>query len=135
MFGAPEEEDLGVELLTDIKRIFRESGAVDVPTGELLKALIGMDSRPWADLQHGRAIGSNGLSRLLRPFGIQPRAMRVRDHVLRGYSIADFSDAFTRYLPEEVQQAQQSPGESHAFETGLCAVGSMDDADGASSEG
>ena len=39
------------------------------------------------------------LSRLLHPYGILPKNIRVGNTVPKGYDVADFADAFSRYLP------------------------------------
>ena len=38
------------------------------------------------------------LAHCLRPFGITPRAMRIDGHCVKGYSLSDFTDAFSRFL-------------------------------------
>lgn len=50
------------------------------------------------DHDHPKGIGPTQLSRQLKPFGIQPRSIRVQDQVRRGYMLDWFEDAFARYL-------------------------------------
>src|SRR5262249_24352010 len=38
------------------------------------------------------------LARYLKPFGVQPKQLRVGDRTAKGYARADFEDAFSRYL-------------------------------------
>jgi hypothetical protein len=38
---------------------------------------------------------------LLGPFDITPSEMRMGDRVVRGYSVAQFEDAFARYVVEK----------------------------------
>ena len=49
----------------------------------------------------GKAITANGLARLLAPFGIKPGTIRTAGSTPKGYHIAQFEDAFARYLPGE----------------------------------
>ncbi len=41
------------------------------------------------------------LARLLRPFKIRPRTIRLGGDVRKGYRRADLGEAFSRYLPSE----------------------------------
>jgi hypothetical protein len=38
------------------------------------------------------------LARGLQPFGISPRVMRIGAQCAKGYDLADFTDAFVRFL-------------------------------------
>ena len=63
-----------------------------------------MEHRPWADWK-GKAITQAALARLLKPFGIEPKGVRIGEATPKGYDRAWFSDAWTRYLPDQdVQQ-------------------------------
>lgn len=48
------------------------------------------------------------LAALLRPFGIQPRNIRIAEVVRKGYAPADFRDAFERYL-DPVDPSPRAP--------------------------
>ena len=39
------------------------------------------------------------LSRVLKPYAVKPDDVRIGATVAKGYTIADFADAFARYLP------------------------------------
>ena len=51
--------------------------------------------REW---KAGKAITANGLARLLAPFGSSPSTIRTGDGTPKGYLLAQFEDAFARYL-------------------------------------
>jgi hypothetical protein len=42
------------------------------------------------------------LARLLKPFGIILKTIRESDDTSKGYKLASFEEAFSRYLPREV---------------------------------
>ena len=42
----------------------------------------------------------NSLSRLLKPYGIRPNTVRVGYATQTGYPVKDFSEAFSRYIPD-----------------------------------
>lgn len=93
-------DSLGVQLLTDLRRHFDERAAAAYSTAELLQYLNDIDDAPWCGFSKGKAMTARHLSRLLRPYGIIPQTVRLSGtSTAKGYHVADFSDAFSRYLP------------------------------------
>ena len=73
------------------------------PTASLTK-LHALDDAPWGELR-GKPLNNLGLSKLLNPYGIKPRAVRIGGEVARGYVREDLHDAWKRYLPQRVAKA------------------------------
>jgi putative DNA primase/helicase len=95
-----DAQGTGSLLLSDIAAVFQETGADKLPSAMLAEKLANIEGRPWADF--GRAskpITPNQLAKLLRPFKVSPKAMRIGDDIQRGYLLADFKDVFSRFLP------------------------------------
>lgn len=91
------DPSLGVQLLTDARKIFTEREVDRMFTTDLVTALCELDESPWGDLR-GKEIDARGVARRLRPYGIRPK--QIRDGESRkGYAIEDFHDAWSRYLP------------------------------------
>jgi putative DNA primase/helicase len=86
------------QLLADIQRYFRQTGADEVATKVLLQFLHTLDSRPWATASKGLPLADMHLARLLRGYGIRPRDLRQGKAVVKGYVRAEFEDAFARYV-------------------------------------
>ncbi len=101
-----DEGDLGVLLLGDIRQIVREHGADRLPTNVLVPDLQGLPERPWGEWKWGSE--PRQLARLLKPFGIRPRKVRVGEATRWGYEVAQFQDAFARYLSQEAEQPEQA---------------------------
>jgi Protein of unknown function (DUF3631) len=90
---------VGVKLLVDIKDIFAGRAVRRITSAELVEALVEIEGHPWADWKGGKPITQNGLARQLAPFGIVSSNIRVGvDRVAKGYQVAQFQDAFERYL-------------------------------------
>ena len=103
--SAVSDEDIGIRLLTAIREIFQAKHVDRISTKDLLDALIERDE-PWAawweaDIMKGNTRGPAAkLARLLRPFGIIPETIRESDDSTpKGYKLALYEDAFSRYLP------------------------------------
>ena len=94
-------DSLRVQLLGDVRSIFRDRGVDRIAGKELTLALIDIEERPWGEISNGRPLTSNKLARLLNPFGIISASKRFGDKTDKGYDIEQFRDAFTRYLPVE----------------------------------
>jgi len=96
-----ETEDMGVELLRDVRLVLRKDDGDRIASEELLGRLVGLEGRPWSEIDRGRPMTTNVLARMLAPFGAKPKAMRLGDGSLkRGYELSTFEDAFNRYLPK-----------------------------------
>lgn len=128
-----EDESSGVQLLGDIRDIFQERETDRLSSADILVALNGDEERPWGDLQ-GKPLDPRRLAKLLRPFGIRVKPLRIGSTTLQGYLLEAFSDAFGRYLsvyplePQQAQQAQQAPDSDSASVVDVVDVGARTDA-------
>lgn len=86
---------LGVRLLHDIREVLRDRTA-PIPTATLLEELTALEEAPWSDLR-GKPLDPMRLSRLLKPYAIKPKVVRMGDTTARGYEPGDFQDAWGRY--------------------------------------
>lgn len=105
-----DSESLGIRLLRDIKSVFGEGGKDRLSTSTLLEKLHEADEAPWGSLR-GEPLDARGLARLLKPYGVQPKQLRIDEDKVRGYRRGVFKDAWERYLcdtPEESVQAVQA---------------------------
>jgi hypothetical protein len=88
---------LGERLLADLWEVF---GADDrLASTAILERLQALDESPWADL-YGRGLDARGLAKLLRPYGVKPKTIRVGSTTPRGYERADLLDPWERYTPD-----------------------------------
>jgi putative DNA primase/helicase len=91
------------QLLSDIRDIGK--GGAEMPSADLVGALIKIEGRPWADglgKNRDKPLTQNKLARMLKPLSIIPENIWISENkVLKGYVFAHFEDAFTRYLPPE----------------------------------
>jgi uncharacterized protein DUF3631 len=98
------DPSLGIQLLTDCRRIFRGRGVDRLTTEQLLEALTELDESPWSDLR-GKPLDARGLARRLRKYDVRPDVHRFDDAVRRGYLAESFHDAWLRYLDPETHVA------------------------------
>lgn len=109
------EASLGARLLADIKAIFGELVMVQfLPSQELVNRLLKVEDAPWDTINRGKEITPRLLANRLRPYGIRPDQNDTKTK--RGYRLADFDDAFARYLA--VPSVQPSPQGSDQGEEG-----------------
>jgi hypothetical protein len=95
-----EDDSYGVQLLGDIRQLFKEQNTDRLSSEEIVEALVRMEDRPWAEYRKGQPITKNGVARVLKPFGIKPKQLRFRDgrSGISGYELGWFHDSFSRYL-------------------------------------
>jgi hypothetical protein len=96
---AAEDQGVNIQLLKDVRAIFDAIGEDKISSADLLEKLKEVETSPWADWSKGRGLTVSGVSKLLKPFGIGPRQVRLEDRTLKGYPRDLFTDAWGRYLP------------------------------------
>jgi hypothetical protein len=92
-------ENLGVTLLHDVRAVFSGSGKVRIFTDDLLAKLLELEESPWRSLAGRQRLDPHVLARMLRPYEVAPKMLRIGRLLRRGYELGDFGDAFARYLP------------------------------------
>jgi hypothetical protein len=93
-----DDDSLGELVLLDVRALFDAGGAGYLHTKEILDSLRAIEERTWSSLGNGRGLLAHDLARLLKPYGIRSRTVRVEGSALKGYARADFEDAWSRYL-------------------------------------
>ena len=94
---APEDA-AGVMLLEDVREHYGEHQKIT--SAQLVDTLVTLDERPWPEWRRGKPITTRQVAKLLQPFGIRSRQLRLSDGRagIHGYLLSDFQDAFARYL-------------------------------------
>lgn len=111
-----QDDSLNVKLLEAIRSIFTDRRIDRIPTQALLEALIARDNEePWAmfweqDMRKENTKGpASRLAKLLHIFGIRSGTIREEDGTTpKGYKLASFQDAFSRYLPQIAAQQRHN---------------------------
>jgi len=96
-----DAQGTGTMLLADIQQAFADAKVERMFSKTLIESLCAMTERPWPEAHKGRPITESWLARRLRLFNITSQTLRIGDDRAKGYKIADFADAFDRYLPME----------------------------------
>lgn len=96
LHGVDEQTDLGVGLLRDLRAVL-DPGGDRLSSAELIDRLNGLEESVWGSWP----LDQRGLARLLRPYGVRSRKLRIGEATVRGYYAADLADAWARYLPWE----------------------------------
>jgi hypothetical protein len=95
-----DNESVKIELLVDIREVYARQCIERLSSSALCDNLALREERPWGTWNHGKPMTPVQLARLLKPFGVSSRTVRLEGQgTLRGYVVEDFNDAFTRYLP------------------------------------
>jgi hypothetical protein len=83
------------DLLMDLREVLSTFTGPEIGSNELLELLLFQSDGDWHSANNGRTITSKWLAMKLRPYGIAAQR-RSKCNV---YMLADFEDAFKRYLP------------------------------------
>lgn len=94
-----EDDSIGVRLLADIRDIFAARGVDKLWSEDLCTALVATEDRPWREWRRGNPINAYALARLLKPFGIHSKDIRVGGTIAKGYRLEHFAESFSAYAP------------------------------------
>ena len=92
------EDDKAIEtkLLEDIREAFANKDRLF--SSDLVKILISDEDNIWCEWKHGQPMTANSLSRLLKPYRIHPKTIRIDLERKKGYELTMFEEVFKRYL-------------------------------------
>ena len=127
--GDFDENDVNVELLRDVRRVFDAEGVPFIGSTELATKLGEMPERPWADWRNGSPITPRALADCLKRFGIAPRPNEKG--TVRGYYRDRFEDDWRRYRGAEVSERQNSSKDAGGCEPAMRQSGEAADASNA----
>lgn len=94
-----DEAAFGTRLLGKLRELLGTRHAI--PTSEILEAVNADEDLPFGAWRGGVGLDGRGLAKLLKPYGISPRTVKLSDGATaKGYHAdAVLEQAFTRYLP------------------------------------
>ena len=93
-----EDDSLGPRLLSDIRNAFNEREADKLASADLLKSLNALEESPWGGFGNG-GMTVRELARMLKPYRVNPKQVRINDRTLKGYERESFREAWLRYAP------------------------------------
>jgi hypothetical protein len=112
--GSKNDQSTRAMLLSDIRDVFAGQPHADRIGSTALATELGMmEGRPWAEWRNGKPITAASLARMLTPFGISPGTRRDGPETFKGYLLADFAEAFARYLGDQTVTPSQSNNGGH----------------------
>lgn len=92
-----DAEPAGVMMLDDLAEIFASRREDRIASSELVGDLILLEERPWAEWRHGKPITTQSVAKLLKPFGVKPRVLKLNRSPTRGYFRSEVEAAAVRY--------------------------------------
>jgi Protein of unknown function (DUF3631) len=118
--SAGQDEDLGVQLLSNIRGIFNRHPATDrLASAIIIADLVDLPDGLWSewrgprDDQQPRKLSQSGLALMLAPFRIKPRTIwpprrGTNDKSLKGYYRNQFEKAWASYCDQSGTPSQPS---------------------------
>ena len=94
-----EDQSRRTMVLEDLRSLFAEVGTNRLFSAMICERLGQREDRPWPEFRRGKSITPRQLSKLLQPFGVHPRTVRLGEDTAKGYRLEELQDAFARYLP------------------------------------
>ena len=108
------EDDAGTLLLADVAAIIKNllqgrppESVKGVASNYLVSTLVNKEDRPWKEWKRGRPLTEDSLARLLKPFSLRPKKMRIGGNPTRGYITLKVFEAAERYVEEEAEGIEE----------------------------
>jgi len=92
-----DDEHIGTMLLRDICEIYGDQYD-RLHSRDLVEKLNDLESRPWCELKHGKPMTAISLAKLVEPYGVKSKQLRISGTNRHGYELSQFMDAFKHYL-------------------------------------
>ena len=108
------DDTVSIRLLEDVGQVLTDD---TIASADLVRRLVILEDRPWADWTGGRPITQARVARLLRPFGIHPMKLRFGETTANGYTKRMFVDPWSRYLPRKVEQRNTTKNDGDERDT------------------
>lgn len=87
-----DEEDIGILLLTDLEKIYRDRNVDKMSSSEIATLLNDIEYRSWSKFSKYQ------ISRILGKYGVSSKNIRYGEKVLRGYQKTDLIPLWKRYI-------------------------------------
>jgi putative DNA primase/helicase len=111
------------ELLADIQTLFESKQVIKISLVELINGLCEDTEASWATYNRGKPLSPRQLSTKLKDYGITSKTIRTNSYeTAKGFDVAQFADAFTRYLTPSVNLDNLSNNQLKANNDGDLAV-------------
>jgi hypothetical protein len=109
------EGSFGERLLADLRSVFGNAPALWTAT--IIEKLAKLDEAPWGDY-YGQRITDRGVAKLLRPYGVRSRDVKLGDVVRKGYRREDLYDAWQRYATLSATSATSATSQANQVADG-----------------
>jgi len=112
-----QDDSLGLRLLSDVRLVFDDRSVERISTADLITALQADEESPW--VSERSPLTPRRLARLLHPFEIASKQVRIGTASLKGYERAAFVDDWERYLsapPSPVDPKHRNSEHNQSFD-------------------
>jgi Protein of unknown function (DUF3631) len=126
--GDVDDDADGTRLLADLHAVF--DGADRLATATILERLNAVETSPWGGWHRGDGLNSRNLSKLLKPYGIAPKVIKLDgDATARGYLAEWFHDPWSRYVAtyrDNIRHERNERNERNGPASGVTQVNGRD---------
>ena len=114
-----QDDSLGLRLLADVRAVFDARGVDRIFTADLIAALQADEEGPWSSERF--PLTPHRLAKLLHPFEIGSKQVRIGPTSLKGYERQAFIDSWERYLtpPDPPEAKHRNSEHERSFDASL----------------
>ena len=111
-----DDDTAAILCLSDVADVFATQNKTKLASETIVIKLVAKEDRPWASWRKGKPMTQNSLARLLKPFGIRPKTLRISEQTetFRGYEVEPIKEAKARYceapaVPPPAEESAPAP--------------------------
>jgi putative DNA primase/helicase len=107
--GKSDKDTIGIKLLADIRRLFRDRGDPDCMLSATIVAELVQDPEGlWVEYSRGKPLTQNKMAKLLGNFGVHSQEVHPPgvSHG-KGYKRVWLEESWSRYLPDDTHTGQE----------------------------
>lgn len=101
-----DADSLGTLTLRKLFEVFGDRSAVS--SAELCDSLNADDQLPFGGWRGGEGLNSRGLAKLLKPYKVRPKSVRIGSDTPKGYARDDLLDVWARYTSDLKRSPQHA---------------------------
>lgn len=113
--ATPDEGEYALpkRALADARTVFAKKGNPEkLFTVDLLAGIRNVEDAPWGEKQDGKVpLTPSRLGHYLSNYGIKSGSKRIGEDTRKGYALADFEDAWKRFLDGDAEPVAEAPAE------------------------
>ena len=109
LFHVDDDDSARTLILEDLINMFEEQNVDKLDSHYIVEELGKMEDRPWTEWKNGKPITPRQLTKLLKPYDIESKVLKINSESKRGYTYSIIEPVFKRYCTPVTDEKKCNP--------------------------